>query len=401
MTKNFKISALLITWLITRIWAIASGFQVSPYPNSEFLFSDVRLYDWWAGNMADGHFPINDPMWQYPPLAAAVFLIGYLIAGNTVGFVFLALIADLAILLLLLNHSNTAKLPTLAPVAIWVSTPIFMGPILLGRFDVFPTLAAVAALLYVDSARRFGFFTAIGALLKVWPVLNLLASPPKQFIKNLVWFVITFVAGSLILKLWWPDSFSFLVGQKSRGLQIESIGALPYMIWNAGPGSTMTGFQYGAIEVIAPGTANVSLLITLIGILLLGLLTFRRLSGRLNNAVPADIALLAVLISMVTSRVLSPQYIVWIFGLLAVCAFNPQPRFKTITVLLFANAALGQMIYPWLYLHVQEGQLVSTLAQTLRVVTLIWATAICWRNLSELQSVKRLDPDRATDRSIA
>ena len=67
---------LTLTWVITRLWVLLSGFQLIYYPESEFLFSDVRLYDWWAGNIADSHFPINDPMWQYPPLAAVVFLVG-------------------------------------------------------------------------------------------------------------------------------------------------------------------------------------------------------------------------------------------------------------------------------------------------------------------------------------
>lgn len=400
MTNKATLPLLLITWVITRAWAIASGFQALPYPSAEFLFSDVRLYDWWAGNIADGHFPINDPMWQYPPLAAVVFLAGYLIAGNTVGFVFLALLADFALLLLLIKGCADSKLRTISPVAIWVATPLLMGPIMLGRFDVFPTLAAVAALLSVESARRFGFFTAVGALLKVWPVLNLVASPPKQFVKNSWWFAITFVAGSLVLKLWWPASFSFLDGQKSRGLQIESVGALPYMLWNSGPGTISTGLQYGAIEVIAPGTSIVSLVITAIGAIALGLLFFWRISGKCNSATPADIALLAVLVSMVTSRVLSPQYMVWIFGLLAVCAFDPQPKFKQISTLLFVSAAIGQMIYPWWYLNFQVGQVAAMVAQTLRIVTLLWATALCWQHVNEIVKATRQDLDRAGANSI-
>lgn len=79
---------LVIGWFATRLWVLLSGFSILLYPGSEYLFSDVRLYDWWAGNIAAGSFPINDPMWQYPPLAALVFLAGYLIAPNAVGFVF-------------------------------------------------------------------------------------------------------------------------------------------------------------------------------------------------------------------------------------------------------------------------------------------------------------------------
>lgn len=373
---------LALGWVATRAWVLLSGFGLIFYPESEFLFSDVRLYDWWAGNIADSFFPINDPMWQYPPLAAVVFLAGYLLAGNTVGFVFLATVADLAIFLLLARTGREKENST--PAFIWMLAPLIMGPIILGRFDVFVTLAAVAALLYVGQARKFGIAIAIGALLKVWPVLLLLATPKGSALKVITWFAGTFGAGSLLLSLWWSESFSFIGGQRSRGLQIESVGALPYQLWNAGPGNVSSAFQFGAIEVVASGTSFVSLLITLVGVALLGTLFFWRVTGRLNSANPADIALLAVLISIVTSRVLSPQYMVWVFGLLAVSAFSPQRNFKKISILICISAGIGQVIYPWWYLSLQQGGVHAVAAHAIRILTLLWATAIAWNNLREV-----------------
>jgi len=369
-------------WVATRVWVLLSGFGLIFYPESEFLFSDVRLYDWWAGNIADSFFPINDPMWQYPPLAAVVFLAGYLLAGNTVGFVFLATVADLAIFLLLAQTGREQENST--PAFIWTLAPLIMGPIILGRFDVFVTLAAVAALLYVGRARKFGIAIAIGALLKVWPVLLLVATPKGSALKAITWFAGTFAAGSLLLSLWWSESFSFIGGQRSRGLQIESVGALPYQLWNAGPGNVSSAFQFGAIEVVASGTSIVSLVITLVGLALLGTLFFWRVTGRLNSANPADIALLAVLISIVTSRVLSPQYMVWVFGLLAVSAFKPQQNFKKISILICISAGIGQVIYPWWYLSLQQGGVHAVAAHAIRILTLLWATAIAWNNLREV-----------------
>lgn len=371
---------LFIGWFATRLWVLLSGFSIVLYPESEFLFSDVRLYDWWAGNIAAGFFPINDPMWQYPPLAALVFLAGYLIAPNAVGFVFLALLADLAIMILLLVRGR--ELANYLPAAVWLATPLIMGPILLGRFDVFPTLAAVFALLYASSAKKFGSALAIGALLKVWPILLLLATPKETLTRVLLWFALTFGVGSLLLGIWWDESFSFLSGQRSRGLQIESIGALPYQLWNAGPATLTSAFQFGAIEVVAPGTTLISLVATLFGITLLGRLSYWRLSSRLNDAQPADIALLALLLAIVTSRVLSPQYLVWIFGVLAVCAFNPQPNFRRIFILISISAGLGQLIYPGWYVSFQLGGTLAVAAHTIRVITLVWATVLVWRNLS-------------------
>ena len=377
-----RVMPLAFGWVATRVWVLLSGFGLIFYPESEFLFSDVRLYDWWAGNIADSFFPINDPMWQYPPLAAVVFLAGYLLAGNTVGFVFLATVADLAIFLLLVRTGREKQNST--PAFIWMIAPLVMGPIILGRFDVFVTLASVAALLYVGQARKFGIAIAIGALLKVWPVLLLLATPKGSALKVSTWFAGTFAAGSLLLSLWWSESFSFIGGQRSRGLQIESVGALPYQLWNAGPGNVSSAFQFGAIEVVASGTSIVSLLITLVGLALLGTLFFWRVTGRLNSANPADIALLAVLISIVTSRVLSPQYMVWVFGLLAVSAFSPQQNFKKISILICISAGIGQVIYPWWYLSLQQGGVHAVAAHAIRILTLLWATAIAWNNLREV-----------------
>jgi hypothetical protein len=377
-----RVIPLALGWVVTRAWVLLSGFGVIFYPESEFLFSDVRLYDWWAGNIADLHFPINDPMWQYPPLAAVVFLAGYLIAGNTVGFVFLAALCDLIIFTLLAKRGQEQN--NLNPAFIWMLAPLVMGPIILGRFDVFVTLAAVFALLCVGQARKFGIAIAIGALLKVWPLLLLLAAPKGSVLKVITWFTVTFISGSLLLSLWWNQSFSFIGGQRSRGLQIESVGALPYQLWNAGPGNVRSAFQFGAIEVVASGTSIVSLIITLLGLALLGILFYWRIFGKLNSANPADIALLAVLISIITSRVLSPQYMVWVFGLLAVSAFVPQKNFRKITILIFISSAIGQIIYPWWYISLQQGGVVAVTAHAIRILTLLWATAIIWNNIKEI-----------------
>ena len=395
-----RVIPISFAWIITRIWVLLSGFEITfhlsgfklaSYPTASALFSDVQLYDHWAANLTYSYFILleQDPRWQYPPLAAVIFLLGYLIAADTIGFVFLALIADLLIFLLLIKRGkkNSNSMPAL----IWVMAPLVMGPIILGRFDVFPTLAAVFALLHVSSIKKFGAAVAIGALLKVWPLLLLLATPRGTFTRVATWFVATFGIGSFLLSFWWNGNlFSFLSSQRSRGLQIESVGALPYQIWNAGPGNVASAVQFGAIDFIAAGTSVVSLVLTLVGIALIGVLIFWRVTGRLDSAAPADLALTAILISIVTSRVLSPQYMVWVFGILAVCAFRPQQKFRRILILIFISAGLGQLIYPFLYGSLLAGSKLAVAAHTIRILTLIWATVIMWQNLQRVarQSMK-------------
>lgn len=376
-----KILGLIFAWMVSRAWVLLSGFEVISYPEGANLFADVRLYDWWAGNIADGHFPINDPMWQYPPLAALIFLLGYLIAPQTIGFVFLATAADALIFYFLLEAGNARPNKNYLPAAIWVSTAVFMGPVMLGRFDVFPTLFAVLALIFIDKQKYAGINTAFGAILKVWPVLILAAIPKARLKGTLIWFTATFTLLAGALTIWWPNSFSFLVGQRSRGLQIESVGALPYMIWNSLAAPQVLEFRYGAVEVLASGVTIVNLVITLIGVFLIGQVIYWRVRGLIESTSPAIIALYLVMISMVTSRVLSPQYMVWLFGLLAVCAFTSMVNLRKIFTLIAISAFAGQLIYPIFYFPYMAGNIFAVLVQIIRVGSLIWATYLVWQNL--------------------
>jgi hypothetical protein len=370
-------SNLTLLWVLTRSWAALCGLQLFPYPHRENLFSDVRLYDWWAGNITNGHFPINDPMWQYPPLAAVIFALGYLIARNTIGFLLLALICDGATQWLL--YSRGVQRRNALPAQIWLVMPLLVGPIALGRFDVFPTATAVAALL--GAAATSGRWIAVGALLKVWPGLGLIAMPRVAWKSSGTWFVVTATVLSTALLAWWPGSFSFLSEQKARGLQVESVGALPYVLWSMGPSVVQNDFRYGALEVVAQGTGLVSLAMTVLFVISLGQLTIWRIQGRIDEIPPSHIFLTAVLSAMVTSRVLSPQYNLWVIGLLAACAFEQIPRFIVVARLLMVSTLCGQVLYPWLYGNFLMGGVLPALVQALRIATLLWATALCWNHI--------------------
>jgi hypothetical protein len=111
--------------------------------------------------------------------------------------------------------------------------------------------------------------------------------------------------------------------------------------------------------------------------------------GKIENAQAADVALLVVLIAMVTSRVLSPQYNLWIFGILAVSALTPSENFALKVKLFFVSAFAGQVLYPFAYVSYQEGEVFPTAVQTVRVVALVALTVISWRELSQI--AKRQD----------
>jgi hypothetical protein len=106
---------------------------------------------------------------------------------------------------------------------------------------------------------------------------------------------------------------------------------------------------------------------------LLSLVLVQRLRGRLDELPPADVAIAAVVISVVTSRVSSPQYYIWVLGLGAVSLCHPTTRMRS-TIALVAGASLAaQCLYPWLYDSLLDGSPTALVVQTVRVVLILAA----------------------------
>ena len=82
-------------------------------------------------------------------------------------------------------------------------------------------------------------------------------------------------------------SLSFLANQQARGLQVESVGALPYEVFTLLGGEVEFGLKYGSIQVLMGGAETVGLVLTLIGLALFALIAWWRLSGGPRPCRPA------------------------------------------------------------------------------------------------------------------
>lgn len=364
---------------LTRMWLFAIPFGLVPYLGATLVINDVTLYEQWATMLQSGQFPVNDQMWQYPPLIGPVLAFGALIPPDpTLGLVLLILAFDTATFIVLMR--SVARGAAMDGVWVWIAAAMLVGPVWLTRFDVVPSLFAVLALLAMNRPVRSGIMMAIGALLKVWPALLLISVPRRSLGKALTAFLATGMALLVTLLFTMQGAGSFATEQRARGLQVESIPAWLFMVGHhLGLDRTFV-YRYGAMEVEAPGTGGVAAAITLITFLGLAALAALRLTGRLDHVPPADIALVVVLFSMVTSRVLSPQYLVWVAAIAAVCLLDPATTMRPIVAILMPVAALGQILYPmhydWLLSDGLTGLAIQTVRVALLVVAMAWAS---WR----------------------
>lgn len=372
---------IVAAWVLTRALLVAAAGS-SWYPYHSAVTGDVRLYARWASILLSGHFPLNDPTWQYPPGAAAVIgLPGLTPLRYYPSFIILALIADALVLAVLLRRDTGSN----AGAWLWIIGTTALGPIVLNRFDTVPTLLTVAALALVVRPARApgsgnprrslaaGMLLGLGAAVKVWPILLLPVIRRRGHVAaGAVAAGVAILAGLAVAGRL-SEGLDFRHNQQARGLQVETVAATPYLLARAlGASGIRVVLEYGAYQVHGPGVSAVVTATTIAsGLVVLALLA---LAWRRPGNIGLGLAgLLAVLL---TARVLSPQYLVWVLGVAAFTLTNPASRQRLTAGLLIAACALTQWLYPIWYVGLIRGGIGSTLLLAVRNAVLLAAFAV-------------------------
>lgn len=372
--RDLGLYALVVAaWLATRTFAVVS-VDLTPWN-----LNDLRVYQTWLPWFDASRFPAADPMWQYPPGAAPVFLAAdWLPLDFRWGFTLAMLLLDGALLAaLLIAHARRPDSSWRGP-WLWAMAGLVVGSILLARFDVAPTLfAAVAVLLAARPARPLlsGAAAAVGMLVKAWPVLMLLTLPRRALARGAAACAAVAVAVLAVASLISTGSLSFLHNQEARGLQLESVGALPYLLVAHLSGEHLpTGLRYGSIQVLKPGTEEIGLVVTGIAVVAFAVFAYLRLRGRLEDLPPGDVALTVMLVAVATSRVYSPQFNTWLVGLAAVALLDRATRLLGPALLVVALSVVTQVVYPWRMSQLIEGDGLTIWLQAFRIGLLLAAT---------------------------
>jgi hypothetical protein len=285
-----------------------------------------------------------------------------------------------------LARAGTRPGRTLGGAALWVGGLPLLLHVPLVRYDVQVTAFAVIALLTLPrSTRACGAFAALGALVKVWPILVLLGVAKGKATRSaLTWAAATGVAFLTLLAALFEHPFDFLLQQGGRGVQIESLGgtALSLATHAGWPGKV--GYRYGALEFTGPyvsTVAHAALALTGIAFALLLLWRLRAAARRWTEATPYDAALTAVLLFTVTSRVISPQYMIWLLGLAAVCLTSRHTAQRPTAALVVAATAVSAVVYPTLYDQVQSGTWIGCALMVVRNGLLTAAAVLSFTRL--------------------
>ncbi|MFF7752440.1 glycosyltransferase 87 family protein [Streptomyces sp. NPDC007971] len=409
--------ALTVVWLATRalmLWLLAHGGERLLGGGS--VAREVwRLYVHWYGVLSHGAFPAHDTTWQYPPGAGLVLLAPGLLPWLTYfqAFVVLTLAAD-ALVTRALVRAGRRPGRSLLGAAVWTGGLPLLLHMPLVRYDVQVTALAVVSLLTLGrSARAGGVYGALGALVKVWPALVLLGTPRGRTTRTAwVWGLGAGAGALALLATSFDNSLAFLRQQGGRGVQIESLGGTALNLGRHAGWHGRVRYRYGAIEMVGPhvaavATASLGLTAAAFGLLLL----WRVRARQWNEATPFDAALSAVLLFTVTSRVISPQYMIWLLGLAAVCLTSRCTSQRPVALLVLAASALSSVAFPMYYREVVDGTWTGCLLMLGRNGLLVAAAVLSfvrlWRSarppsgMSLPETEPRPDSDRLQDRALS
>ncbi len=306
--------------------------------------TDVPLYRTYGERIASGLVPYRDFAFEYPPGALPALVLPALVTDSLTAYrvVFaaeMAVLGALGVLLLAeglrgLGRTGTDRRVVLATVAL---LPLLLGGVILTRFDLLPAalVALALALLLAGRLRAGALIVGLGIAVKLYPVLlvPLLAITAwRKGGRRELGIVVGLAALPALLAylpfaVLAPDGVLDSIGrQLGRPLQIESLGsgvllALHHAFglslgWASGSGSqnlTGTGPDVVAVLLAIGQVVAVALVWASFA---RGPATPERLARHAAAAVVAFVAL---------SKVLSPQFLVWLV-LLVPLVGGPRSR---------------------------------------------------------------------------
>ncbi len=325
--------------------------------------TDVGVYVYYAGLVRGGALPYRDFPFEYPPAALpALLLPAYMTWSYATSFAVLMGVCGAGCIAAAASALRAvgagAARTWIALLAIGVS-PLVLGSLFDTRFDLWPTLLAVGAMVAILRERPVlsGTLLGLGFAAKLWPgallpiaVIHLWRRRGRgAAAASVIAFVGVAAACFLPFAVLAPHGLrESLSGQLDRPLQIESLGAAVLMAaQHLGMRPLATINTHGGQALSGRGAglaADLSSALELAAVIGIWIVFARRRTVDGETTLVAAAAVVCALVAF--DKVLSPQYLIWLVPFVLLVRGG---RSVLAGGLLFLALGLTQTWFPWHY----------------------------------------------------
>jgi glycosyl transferase family 87 len=302
-------------------WQLLARFAALPSVLREGS-NDLAIYRDAGEAILRGQIPYRDFFIEYPPGSLPVFVPPALFSVDKAGYIalFASEMALVLVAALVLTALAARKLWGFwawpVPALTFVAAAIMLYPVAVTRYDAVVALTLAVAAIGAALGGRYVYLAfaslGLGAAAKLVPALATVPLARRDAARGYAVFfgvlVLFFAPAVLLGGDRFLNSFAY---HAERGLQVESLAAsiLMKLGWVTG-----ISFEYGAFEVQGKGVglaSSLSLPMTGVLFLITALVMYRR-RGRLDAGRFPRYAAALILAFMLGSKVLSPQYMIWL-----------------------------------------------------------------------------------------
>lgn len=402
--RTAQVAALWGVFLVAHLTTAWLGWVLPSQPMGDV----VLVYEPWASAALSGGpiMGVTEP-WVYPqlallPMLAAKLLATPLVAALGVSAAYLVAWAvlvtaiDAVAFAVLIGHRPSA--PRRAAGWFWCAALVLLGPIALYRLDAITLPLVVLAGLWLASRPALAAaLLTIAAWIKIWPgavlVAGLVAVRHRARMLTAAAGVTVVVLAGLLLLGAREEIVGFLGAQSGRGLQIEAVAATPFL-WLAATGAARIEYSFEILtfQISAPGAEAVgaaltsAMLVVVVGIVAVGVWRVRRGAASARLLPPLALSLVVALI--VTNKVGSPQFQVWLLAPVVLWLVVDRVRAQVAAFLVLGLCLLTFLVYPLTYDALLQAQPVPVALLTARNALLLVLLAVGIRAVVQVPSVR-------------
>ncbi|MGH3144391.1 MAG: glycosyltransferase 87 family protein, partial [Rubrobacter sp.] len=323
--------------------------------------NDLAIYRQTGEALLRGEIPYRDFFLEYPPASLPAFVPPALISDSRTAYInlfasemALVLVATL-VLTCLTAHRIRGIWGWPVPGLTFAASALLLYPVAVSRYDAVVALTLAVAALCATLGGRYLLLAyaslGFGAAAKLVPAL---ATLPLAFLRRRVvrgyavfFATLAIFLGSAVI-LGRGRFLQSLAYHADRGLQVESLAASVLMVLGRVEG---IAFEYGAFEVRGSGVdlaVALSLPVTGVVLALTVLAMYRgHRAGELRGDAFPRYAAALILAFMLGSKVLSPQYMIWLLPLVPL-SFGGRTG-AGISVVFLAVCLATTLIFPTHY----------------------------------------------------